>query len=147
MFESQEQTVNQQKRDNKKLNTKNCYDPKILEFKAYLKEIYEMKEPDSWQNITPEKAFGFMFYQANRAKKKGRKQVGQFDKADYDKTMRCTEDKLINVLGRQAINQYLCAIRKLVQEQFEKGLIQYRKEDIMTSSMKNLIDVVNTIGE
>ena len=147
MFESQEQTVNQQKRDNEKLNTKNCYDPKILEFKAYLKEIYEMKEPDSWQNITPEKAFGFMFYQANRAKKKGRKQVGQFDKADYDKTMRCTEDKLINVLGRQAINQYLCAICKLVQEQFEKGLIQYRKEDIMTSSMKNLIDVVNTRGE
>ena len=88
-----------------------------------------------------------MFYQANRLKKKGRKQKGLFDKSDYEKTLQCTDDQVGEVLGKEAINQYICAIRKLVQEQFERGLIPHRKEDLMTSSMKNLIDVVNGRGE
>ena len=73
--------------------------------------------------------------------------AGIFDKEDFDATLKYTENDLIDTVGPQCVNQYLCSIRRFVQEQQEKGLIELRKEDIMTTKMKDLIDDVNNRGE
>ena len=146
-FDVQGRAVAQQKKDHAKDNTSKCYDSKQLEFNNYLKSIFEKDEKDTWHLITPDKVFGFIYYQANRKKKKGRKPVGFFDISDFDKTMNYTSDQLADVVGTQAINQYLCAIRKLVQNQFETGMISHRKEDLMTTKMNDIIDVVKGRGE
>ena len=88
-----------------------------------------------------------MFYVANREKKRSKAKAGNFDKNDFDLTMQYTDDDLIDTVGPQCVNQYLCAIRRLVQEQQEKGLSTMRKEDIMTTAMKILIDDINGRGE
>ena len=88
-----------------------------------------------------------MFYVANRKKKTSKGKAGFFDKEDFDATMKYSDEDLIDTVGAQCVNQYLCSIKRLVQEQQEKGLIQLRKEDIMTTKMKDLIDDVNNRGE
>ena len=93
------------------------------------------------------KVFGFMFYVANRKKKKSKGKAGTFDKEDFDATMLYTDVDIVDTVGPECVNQYLCAIRRLVQEQQEEGLIPLQKIDLMTTKMKDLIDDVNGRGE
>ena len=99
--------MSRQKRDNGKKNTEKAFNPKIEEFKNYLKDIYGEAEPETYHLTTPDKVFGFMFYQANRVKKINKKNSGKFDKADFELTMAYTEDDSRDVIGEQAINQYI----------------------------------------
>ena len=87
------------------------------------------------------KVFGFMFYVANRKKKssKSKDKAGHFDKADFDATMKYTDADLVDTVGHQCVNQYLCAIRRVVQKQNEDGLIDMRKDDIMTTKVQDLM--------
>ena len=91
------------------------------------------KDEKEWHLITPEKVFGFMWYQANRAKTSS-KNTGKFDKADYDKTQSYKDDDGIDVVGFSAINQYLSAIRKLVDHQFNENLITLRRGGSVSNS-------------
>ena len=50
-------------------------------------------------------------------------------------------------MGFSAINQYLSAIRTLVDDQFNADLITLRRGDLMTTKMTNLIKVVKNRGE
>ena len=142
-YTAQTAVVAEQKRNNEGANTKKAFDPKIAEFKSYLECIYRAEFPDTWFLTNPEKVFGFMYYQANRTKRKGRNKIGFFDKTDFENTMAFVDDDTRDVIGPQAVNQYICAIRKYAQQQFDDGLIEYRREDLMTSKLKDLIHGVN----
>ena len=61
--------------------------------------------------------------------------------------MKYTDDDVVDTVAHQMVNQYLCAIRRLVKEQYEQGLITMRVEDIMTTKMNDLIHIVNNRGE
>ena len=82
-----------------------------------------------------------MFYVANRKKKssKSKGKAGHFDKADFDATMKYTDADLVDTVGHQCVNQYLCAIKRVVQKQNEDGLIDMRKDDIMTTKVQDLM--------
>ena len=80
-----------------------------------------------------------MYYQANWTKRKGRNKIGFFDKTDFENTMAFIDDDTRDVIGPQAVNQDICAIRKYAQQQFDDGLIKYHRENVMKSKLKDLI--------
>ena len=146
-YSQQKAIVSHQKRTNEKRNTEKAFNPKIAEFKSYSKEIYSEEEPELYYLTTSEKVFGFMFYQANRVKKKNKKKSGFFDKTDFERTLTYTDDDFRDIIGEPTINQYICAIRKYAEVQYNAGLVKYKKEDIMITALRDLIKGVNNRSE
>ena len=65
-FNAQGNAIARQKQKNTPKNTKSAYTPKTIEFMGFCRSLYG-KEPED-QLVTPEKLFGFLYYQAHRAK-------------------------------------------------------------------------------
>jgi hypothetical protein len=104
--------------------------------------------------ITADKVFGFIFFQAYRQKKIGKGVKGFFDRGQYDKVMergnnleQDADTPLGNVCGSENINQYLCTVRNLLDAQRRQGLTRVTREDLMSDSMKGLIEIVTCGGE
>ena len=146
-YSQQSALIAQQKKRHTKSNTEKALNPKIEEFKAYLEAIYKDTHPTTYHLVNPEKVFGFMFYQANRVKKVSKKGSGLFDKEDFELTLTYTDDDSRNVIGEQSVNQYICAIRNYAQDQFDSGLIRFRREDLMSGKLKDLIKGVKNRTE
>ena len=117
------------------------------EFKACLEAVYKDTHPTTYHLVNPEKVFGFMFYQANRVIKGKKKGSGWFDKDDFELTLTYTKDELRDVIGEHSINQYICTIRNYAQDQFDSGLIKYRREDLMCDKLRDLIKRVKNRTE
>ena len=106
-------------------------------------------DKDTCLPITPSKVFGFMYYQCYRKKRATNSESGKFDRVEYDAVLAKpneTEDK-VDLLQTESIQHYLGAIRGLVDEQIILGKTETRREDIMTKSIKDLINLVKNRRE
>ena len=74
---------------------------------------------------------------------------GKFDRVEYDAVLAQPnerEDK-VDFLQNDSIQHYLGAIRVLVDEQILLGKTETRREDLMTKSLKDLINLVKNRRE
>ena len=136
------------------VNTNRAYDPKMLEFKQFCSSLYG--DDPSAQIVDEEKAFVFLFYQAYREKKSTGKRLScsdrntmRFDRKDYDQVMRSVADngaeedcRIGNVLGFDMVNQYRCAIKKVLRHQRDQGLNKLKKDDIDSERIDRLMENV-----
>ena len=89
-----------------------------------------------------------MYYQTYRSKIIGKGTKGYFSRAEFDQVMKvpdiepATDKPLGNVVGSENINQYLCAIRYVLDAHQRHGLIIIQRQDIMSDSMKSLVKLV-----
>ena len=79
---------------------------------------------------------------------------GTFDRVQHDQVMKRGSnlepdiDTLLgNVCGSKNINQYLCAIRNLLDAQRRQDLTSITREDLMSGSIKGIIQLVSGRGE
>ena len=137
-------------------NTKTAYRPKITEYLQFCNSLYSKDAHPT--HVTEEKAYGFISYQAHRKKYSTKKRksttdstVQRFDRADYDKVVELIgtfnhDDDNWNhfgdVLDFDAVNQYLCAVKSLMREQRDEGLVKLKNEDLMSERMKLLLLLV-----
>ena len=137
-------------------NTKRAYQPRITEFKQFCESVYA--EEANPFIVTEEKAYGFISYNAHRAKveNKNRKSttdnsVQRFERADYDKVMNLIAsfnheehnwDHFGDVLEFDSVNIYLCAVKTLMARQRDEGINSLQNWDLMTERMKLLLILV-----
>ena len=90
----------------------------------YCEIIYNEELESSY--ITPDKVYGFLYYQSYRTKKKRSKKENDgilkkrksFDKNDYNKTIDHDGKRgIVDVVGPQVISHYLGALRQQVDIQ------------------------------
>ena len=95
---------------------------------------------DNPTHVTEEKAYGFISYQAHCEKysSKNRKpttdrSVQRFNRLDYDTVITLIRsfdheshnwDHIGDVLDFDAVNQYLCVVKRILKEQKDEGLVQ-----------------------
>ena len=149
-YDTHADAILKEKKFHEPKNTTAAYDPKSQEFVNYCHSLYV--EDDDCEVITPDKVFGFMYYQAYRGKKVGKGKKGAFNRLDFDTVMSTSnlesrQRSLGNVVGSDQINQYLCAIRVLLDAQRRQGLITIQRQDLMSDSMKSLVKLVAGRGE
>ena len=148
--------VRQGAKDLEKQNTIRCYEPKKFEFLQFCKSVYNMEIAP--EVITEDKVFTFLFYQAYRQKKSTRQRlsttnanVARFDRGSfndvikrYTNFVRIDEEKIDvgNVVGYDCVNQYLCSVRHISEEQHEQGKHKLVPSDIMSIRVKELMMVV-----
>ena len=75
-FEAQGAAVTEEKRISTPKNTTSAYEPKGLEFHNFFKSLYG--GCSSATLVTPEKVFGFLYYQAHRLKYLKKRKSGFF---------------------------------------------------------------------
>ena len=75
-FEAQGAAVTEEKRISTPKNTTSAYEPKALEFHNFCKSLYGGCA--SATLVTPEKVFGFLYYQAHRLKYLKKRKSGFF---------------------------------------------------------------------
>ena len=137
-------------------NTKTAYRPKITEFLQFCNSVYGTEDHPT--HVTEEKAYGFMSYQSHRKKysSKNRKSttdtsVMRFDRADYDNVLNLISsfdhdtnnwDHFGDVLDFDAVNQYLCAVKSVMREQRDEGLVTLQNWDLTSERMKLLLLLV-----
>ena len=154
-FHAQSQEVLRESKSNKVGNTNRAYDPKMLEFKQFCNSLYG--DDDLSQIVTEEKNFAFLFYQAHREKKSTKARlsctdlaVSRFDRNDYDEvTNKITETHNRNeelpmgdYLGFSIVNQYRCAIKRILREQRDNNANTLRNEDIDSERVNRLMENV-----
>ena len=66
-YDTHADAILKEKKFHEPKNTTAAYDPKSQEFINYCRSLY--KDEDDCEVITPDKVFGFMYYQAYRGKK------------------------------------------------------------------------------
>ena len=137
------------------MNTTQVYDPKLLEFAAYCRQLYGNSESSVF--ITAEKVFGFLYYQAYREKKTTRSK-GNFDSEEFDRVMAMEDASVSNVadpqgqskgnwVGHQMLNQYLSALRSMLDTQRSAGHVSLLNAELMTEQLKDLMKNVKTRKE
>ena len=154
-FHYESQQVLRESKSHKVKNTKRAYDPKILEFRQFCDSIYG--NDYLAQIVTEEKNFAFLFYQAHRVKKQTKSQrsctdsgVSRFDHNDYDevtKQIRQSYEKtddcpMGDVLGFNMVNQYRCAIKRILREQRDNNANTLKNEDIDSERVTRLMENV-----
>ena len=104
-FEDQANDVLLTQKAREPVNTTKAYEGKEQEFIDYCDDVY-CDEPNP-RLITAAKCFGFMFYTANRERRRSKKNsVAVFDRQEYDKVMSMKQgnkNKVGNVCGIQTI--------------------------------------------
>ena len=141
-FDAQGAAIAKEKLKNTPKNTKSAYTPKALEFQAYCVSLFGSDPVDKL--ITPDKVFGFLYYQAYRGKFVQKRVAGFFDRPDYDKVIANVNSDVVDhdMVGSQAIQQYLGSIRMIFDIQSRQGLITIQKNELMTDRLKDLIKLV-----
>ena len=136
-------------------NTRRCYGPKKIEFSQFCHSVFS--EDENPETVTEDKVFIFLFYQAYRAKKTGKARssktsetVIHFSRETFDNVMikynigvdpfLTDEDlDLGNVVGHDCVNQYLCAIRKIAEDQNEDGTNSIQSYELNSTRVKRLM--------
>lgn len=143
-YDKQGDAVRKEKLKHTPKNTIAAYTPKALEFRGFCTSLYGKAAID--QLVTPDKLFGFLFYQAHRRKFVKKRETGYFDRADYDDVISKVDDdndlEEHDVVGSQAIQQYLGAIRNIFTVQKRQGHVQIEAEALMTDRLKDLLKLV-----
>lgn len=143
-------------KDLEKKNTLRCYKPKQFEFVQFCESVYHQDVQPKL--VTEDKVFTFLFYQAYRQKRTNRlristtdSQLVRFERASFDDVIerytdfvRIDEQKIDvgNVVGYDCVNQYLCSVRAVSEEQYEEGKHKLLPSDIMSIRVKELMTVV-----
>ena len=141
-FEAQGEAVAEEKRINTPKNTISAYEPKGIEFHGFCVSLYG--DCPSAELVTPEKVFGFLYYQAHRPKYIVKRKSGYFDREDYDKVIAKVGKHKIeyDVVGYQVIQQYLGAIRNIHAVQKRIGLVKTESSCLMSDRLKALVKLV-----
>jgi hypothetical protein len=153
-------TVNSLEDRNRRHNTALAYDNKLLELKLYCDAYFS---PVSVENgryrVTHEKVYSFMYYQAFRSSRNGRKRKRMspvvFDQEDFETTMTkyngfVTEAPLppiedpLNGLGGSAFVQYRCTIWNYHKRQVENGVNNTDWRMIWTEACEKLLRMVKS---
>ena len=141
-FEAQGEAIAREKQKNTPKNTKSVYTPKAVEFQGFCRSLYGTTPQD--QFVTADKLFGFLYYQAHRGKYLLKRETGFFDRVDYDKVCNKVTTDVVDhdMVGSQAIQQYLGAVRNIFDIQLRQGVINIDKSSLMTDRVKDLIKLV-----
>lgn len=151
--------VHQIEDENRGLNTKAAYFPKINEYQAYCDHVY--KDDVNKYHLNQKRMFNFIFYQAFREQKtRGGKRCEQpplFDKVMYDavvskyKTWQenhasssnyetCPEPQ--KPVHYQTITTYRAALRKVWQVQVASSITSLSWDNVWTVSLQSMYDMV-----
>ena len=133
-------------KDLEKKNTLRCYKPKQFKFLQFCESVYHQDVQPKL--VTEDKVFTFLFYQAYRQKRTNRlristtdSQLVRFERASFDDVIerytdfvRIDEQKIDvgNVVGYDCVNQYLCSVRHISDEQYEYGKNKLLSSEIMS---------------
>jgi hypothetical protein len=97
-YASQARRLLQDQAANSRPNTLASYNPRVREFREFCQAKFSNLRPYAIEQVTEEKLFGFLFYQAYRAKRQnGRKKEPKellFDVVDFDRVMSQFNDRL-----------------------------------------------------